>query len=283
MTQWVGRAWRELEAKRKSAAPDENMFFKAFQRTGALVTITGDYDDHIKPEALPESFFATLQSPAAAATEAKKAPSNFSLPLEEQDSSDDDEDSASEDDAKECKEEQLPRMQGDSEEDDEDSDFIPNDEDEEDEEEAYEEEAYEEEADEEEADEEEEDEEEAEDDDGDDDDDNSVNDIAQQGSDQQEENEESVPDKAELDTWHQRLDGHLGFSGAAALEYSRQVMRNFELLDQEWKAANPGRTMPNRVYDQLDSQARASATPSVRSSRARSPSAAFMYNAARAR
>jgi hypothetical protein len=85
------------------------MFFKAFERTGALVTITDDYD-HIKPEALPESFFATLQSLAAAAAEARKAPSNFSLLLEEQNSSDDDEDSASEDDAKECKEEQLPRM-----------------------------------------------------------------------------------------------------------------------------------------------------------------------------
>ena len=60
LTQWVGRAYRELEQRRVMAEEGEDIFYKAFLRTGALVTRTGDYDDMIRPQGLPDTFHQSL-------------------------------------------------------------------------------------------------------------------------------------------------------------------------------------------------------------------------------
>ena len=78
LTQWCGDAYRQLEKEREErekkiaeGAPDaeRSLFYRAFQRTGCLVTRDGTGDDDIKPnqqvsgERL-EKFYAALRTPS---------------------------------------------------------------------------------------------------------------------------------------------------------------------------------------------------------------------------
>lgn len=85
LTQWAGRAYRELEKKRVQSeqAFTENpgdpgqssLFFRAFLRTGCLVDPAGQYDDHIHVHAnLPKGKeFLETQYPDPTADESKQA------------------------------------------------------------------------------------------------------------------------------------------------------------------------------------------------------------------
>ena len=64
MTKWVGRAYRELEARRIAAAPGQDIFYKAFLRTGALVTADGTADEEIRPQGLKGDFYLSLTPPS---------------------------------------------------------------------------------------------------------------------------------------------------------------------------------------------------------------------------
>ena len=59
----VGRAWRQLEAERKAATPGQDMIYRAFLRTGAIITANGEHVELICPEALPLDFFNSLLLP----------------------------------------------------------------------------------------------------------------------------------------------------------------------------------------------------------------------------
>ena len=45
MTEWAGKAWKELSR-------DVNLFTKLFQKTGCLITADGTDDDKIQPQGL---------------------------------------------------------------------------------------------------------------------------------------------------------------------------------------------------------------------------------------
>ena len=51
MTEWAGDAYRDMERERIEhvRAGTHSMFYKAFLRTGCLVTANGEADDEIRP------------------------------------------------------------------------------------------------------------------------------------------------------------------------------------------------------------------------------------------
>jgi hypothetical protein len=78
MTQWAGRAYRELEAARElaeekqaaDASSPPSMFYAAFLRTGCLVTADGSDDNEIRPHRsiageLEEQFKSAILKPSA--------------------------------------------------------------------------------------------------------------------------------------------------------------------------------------------------------------------------
>jgi len=64
------------------------VFYKAFLRTGALISVTGASDDKIQPEGLSPTFYQSLKAPAMVASEAARVPmKSFVLVLGQDDAS----------------------------------------------------------------------------------------------------------------------------------------------------------------------------------------------------
>jgi hypothetical protein len=81
LTEWVGRAWAELERTRKELARNnrehESIFFKAFARTGALRRSSGKGDEEIRMSLAPSDWYKKLSedlgpAPAAPPSRQKK-------------------------------------------------------------------------------------------------------------------------------------------------------------------------------------------------------------------
>jgi hypothetical protein len=104
LTQWAGRAYRELEeerAEREAArlldptAP-YSCFYLAFLRTGCLVTIDGTGDDEIKPHTairgdLESKFRQELATPGDLQSRLRGGDDSFIIELSSEDSEDEDE------------------------------------------------------------------------------------------------------------------------------------------------------------------------------------------------
>ena len=86
LTEWAGNAYRTLETEREEReaacsidpTAERSLFYRAFQRTGCLVTADGTGDEHIRPHAeisrdpmLNAEFRARLRKPWELAQEAK--------------------------------------------------------------------------------------------------------------------------------------------------------------------------------------------------------------------
>ena len=79
LTEWVGRAWGELEKQREELARQgretESIFYKAFARTGALRRSSGKGDEEIRMSLAQPEWYKKLSQelgPAPAATPRQK-------------------------------------------------------------------------------------------------------------------------------------------------------------------------------------------------------------------
>jgi hypothetical protein len=101
MTEWAGRAYRELEAARQLAEEKQEtdpyappaMFYAAFLRTGCLITVDGTCDDEIRPHTsivgdLEEKFRAALLPPSAVDVSEPLVEEPFIVELDNESSSD---------------------------------------------------------------------------------------------------------------------------------------------------------------------------------------------------
>lgn len=225
----VGRAWRELEAQRKAAASREDIFFKAFVRTGALVTANGD-DAKIQLEAFPPNFYSSLVTAEAAAREVKQAaarPDSFLVNFD----SDRDSDSEAAVDEAVVDEAIADTNEVDSgateSEEKEKGPGSPN----------------------------------------------------ETASDQDKTEHSDVDFTIDFVQTYEKLShaAQLAQAPFAAVNKDRslaaRIATEFEALKNQWLQARPNRkTLPTRLYDEFDQQARATFAPPTRSSRSRGPS-----------
>ena len=105
-----------------------------------------------------------------------------------------------------------------------------------------------------------------------------VGELGPEAAEESDDDEEPVQDDFELDL---HVPAELPLIGFMSLDrgYTQAVARDFAAREQTWKRVNGNRPLPNRVYEQLDQEARLACAPTGRSSRSRAPSRRVLQTA----